>query len=395
MSFFAKFLASSLQRSRIVGRKNLMAFPLVPLRILRPWRHHPYPGAVSLAMMGPSSERPSVWLALSVLAGLPLALWAYKCLMLVIFQRKIIYMGYAPIGARDEDLADVPKDQLKGLVCEEINIANGRTSSLSGIVVRSKTDSNPKVAIIYFQGNAGNPLHRLPVFQTLLSTPSPTRVPLHIISVAPRSYWKSTPRRPTQAGILSDYRHVLDYALTRYPSIPIILYGHSLGGAIAVCLTSQLSDSKNPKHRSISYYSDPRYQQIKGLILENPFTSVPDMVQALYPERWVPYRYLAPLVFDKWNAHSAMTRASNRQPGAPETVLDRLRRDSLILVSEKDEVVPPQMSLRLAAAARNPADLSNAPKAKILEGALHENAWQTRTWRIEITRYISEISRTW
>ncbi|KAJ8695416.1 hypothetical protein PTI98_008018 [Pleurotus ostreatus] len=119
------------------------------------------------------------------------------------------------------------------------------------------------------------------------------------------------------------------------------------------------------------------------------------MVQALYPERWVPYRYLAPLVFDKWNAHSAMTRASNRQPGAPETVLDRLRRDSLILVSEKDEVVPPQMSLRLAAAARNPADLSNAPKAKILEGALHENAWQTRTWRIEITRYISEISRTW
>lgn len=119
------------------------------------------------------------------------------------------------------------------------------------------------------------------------------------------------------------------------------------------------------------------------------------MVQALYPQRWVPYRYLAPLVLDKWDAHSAMAQATNRgQPGAPETVLERLRRDSIILVSEKDEVVPPEMSLRLAAAASKPADLSDAPRAKIVEGALHENAWQTRTWRIEITRYINEILKS-
>ncbi|KAF9494882.1 alpha/beta-hydrolase [Pleurotus eryngii] len=342
--------------------------------------------------MAPSSERPSVWLALSVLAGLPLALWAYKCLMLVLFQRKIIYMGYAPIGARDETLADVPKDQLKGIVCEEVNIAHGRSSSLSGIVVRSTAGSNPKAAVIYFQGNAGNPLHRLPVFQTLLSSPSPSRVPLDIVSVSPRSYWKSTPRRPTQAGILSDYRHVLDHTLTRYPSIPIILYGHSLGGAIAVCLTSQLSNSHIG---NTPCYSDPRYQQIKGLILENPFTSVPDMVQALYPERWLPYRYLAPLVFDKWDAYSAMVQATNRQPGTPETILDRLRPESMFLVSEKDEIVPPEMSLRLAAAASNPAAISDTPRSKIIEGALHENAWRTRTWRIEMTRYINEILRTW
>lgn len=55
-----------------------MAFPLIQLRVLRRWRRPTYPGAVSLAMMGPTSERPSVWLALTVLAGLPLALWAYK-----------------------------------------------------------------------------------------------------------------------------------------------------------------------------------------------------------------------------------------------------------------------------------------------------------------------------
>ncbi len=159
-------------------------------------------------------------------------------------------------------------------------------------------------------------------------------------------------------------------------------------------LTAQLSSSPNPKHGSIPCYSDPRNQQIKGLILENPFMSVPDMVQALYPERWVPYRYLAPLVYDKWDAYQAMRQAGRRRPGAPETVLNRLRQDSLVLVSEKDEVVPPEMSLRLAAATSDPADLSYPPRSKILEGALHENAWQTRAWRIEITRYINEILKT-
>ena len=42
----------------------------------------------------------------TVFAGLLLALWTYKCLMLVIFQHKIIYMPYLPPFARSEKLAD-------------------------------------------------------------------------------------------------------------------------------------------------------------------------------------------------------------------------------------------------------------------------------------------------
>lgn len=36
----------------------------------------------------------------SVFVGLPTALWSYKCLMMIAFQRKIIYMGFLPPGAR-------------------------------------------------------------------------------------------------------------------------------------------------------------------------------------------------------------------------------------------------------------------------------------------------------
>jgi hypothetical protein len=67
------------------------------------------------ALVQPSADAPSGWLVLSAFLGLPIALWAYKvrpscstdalgmvdfaelwdsqCLMLVVFQRKVIYMG--------------------------------------------------------------------------------------------------------------------------------------------------------------------------------------------------------------------------------------------------------------------------------------------------------------
>lgn len=70
------------------------------------------------------SAAPSPSLLFGTLVGLPLALWAYKvserlvaleewlnlmltttdlqCMMMVFFQRKIIYMGYIPPGARTE-----------------------------------------------------------------------------------------------------------------------------------------------------------------------------------------------------------------------------------------------------------------------------------------------------
>ncbi|KZT09202.1 uncharacterized protein LAESUDRAFT_722928 [Laetiporus sulphureus 93-53] len=146
-----------------------------------------------------------------------------------------------------------------------------------------------------------------------------------VVAAAPRSYWRSSSRTPTERGILTDYTHVLSYTVNRYPDVPIVLYGHSLGGAIAVCLTAQLKASD--------------YPTVKGLILENPFASIPGMVRALYPQRWLPYRYLAPLTFDKWDAVAAMRSVDVRH----DSLLARLSTNMLVLLSEKDEIVPTSM----------------------------------------------------
>ncbi|RDB21700.1 Protein ABHD13 [Hypsizygus marmoreus] len=397
-------------------------------------------GLLPLSIAG-GPEPPSLPVILCILVGLPAALWMYKSLMMIIFQRKIIYMGYAPLGSRTEELAtDVRPDQLEGISCKEISVLNSTDGArLSGILVQpaqfGSSDVSPDVVIVYFQGNAGNPLHRLPVFQSLLTSirthaprrprlsstatnsPSiPKLIPINaaILAVAPRSYWKSTPRRPTQRGILSDYRHVLEYAFTHFPDTPVVVYAHSLGGAIALCVLAQLSESPIPESRTTARpngigVSSDRSRQIQGLILENPMASIPRMVAALYPQRWVPYRYLTPFVWDRWDALGAMKDASagarvmttndaTRLTEAPST-LTRLARNMLVLVSEHDEVVPREMGAEIVEAASgiggdergmtlSKPTTSTGPRLVVVPGALHENAWKKRQWEREVGTYV-------
>ncbi|KAI0287263.1 hypothetical protein BC826DRAFT_1099112 [Russula brevipes] len=289
-----------------------------------------------------------------------MALWAYKCLMLVIFQRKVIYMGYAPPGSRTELLKDVyPKYTPKGIHIEELSIPSSRpdTVQLSTLLLRRRDVASaaaPEHVIVYCQGNAGNPLHRIPVFATLLNAvPS-----LVILAPAPRSYWASTNTRPTQAGA-------------------------AVVGAV----------------------------QLHGLVLENAFTSVPDMLRALYPQRWLPYRYLGPFVRDRWDARAAAAAAAAASQS--QTFPRGLARRAMVLVSERDEVVPPAMGREIFGALQGGGDIGEgedggevvrgrggmrgAPlglgRFVVLEGALHEDAWQGRDWSRAMKQYLDGLRR--
>ncbi|KAH9936510.1 Alpha/Beta hydrolase protein [Fomitopsis serialis] len=338
----------------------------------------------------PSSETPSVWLAIAAFFGLPAALWAYKCLMMVVFQRKIIYMGYVPPGARTEELG-VETPVPKGLKCEEIRIQSDKGVTLYGIDVQKDVEQpspdSRRIVVIYLQGNAGNPLSRLPVFETLLhgvrQPDRATRQPpldISIVAVAPRSYWKSSSRTPTQRGLLADYTAALSYATHRYPDSTVVLYGHSLGGAIAVCLAASLDADDYPR---------PRIHSRK------PFSSIGGMVQALYPQRWLPYCYLAPLAFDKWDAVASIREMR------PRSLLARVSRDALVLLSEKDEVVPTSMGMEVCEAMQDKlvAEKGAASAADgscrqvIIRNALHERAWVERQWSRRWER-ISMASRS-
>ncbi|CAL1712175.1 unnamed protein product [Somion occarium] len=298
--------------------------------------------------------------------------------MMIIFQRKIIYMGYVPLGARTEELGRDIRPSSNRIMCDEVQINGERGARLFGIYLRREELNTParqpKTVMIYFQGNAGNPLGRIPVFERLLLNCPPE---IGILAVAPRSYWKSTPRTATERGLLSDYHHALSYAINRFPESKIILYGHSLGGAIAVCLAARLKAQDFPT--------------VKGLVLENPFASIPGMVKALYPQRWLPYHYLSSLVLDKWDALSAM------QNPQQDSLLCNLSNNMMVMLSEKDELVPTSMGRSLLDASKNKVgnDLANQHKRIIVvRNALHEDAWTKEVWLVEMRRYLDLMNCT-
>ena len=83
-----------------------------------------------------------------------------------------------------------------------------------------------------------------------------------------RGYGKSE-GKPTEQGLKYDAQAALDYIINSDMIDPqlIFVFGRSLGGAVAIDLVSKNICLSN----------------IKGLILENTFTSISDMVDKVFP----------------------------------------------------------------------------------------------------------------
>ena len=97
-----------------------------------------------------------VILAPAVFSGLVLALWTYKCLMMVVFQNKIIYMPGVPPFSRMEKVVDCAA-RCRPVVWEEIAImaVDGTEIKLlrsSMPQSRINDQSEKDIVVIYFQG---------------------------------------------------------------------------------------------------------------------------------------------------------------------------------------------------------------------------------------------------
>lgn len=268
--------------------------------------------------------------------------------MLVVFQRRIIYMGYSPIGARTETLT--PQDSYR-MDVSQISTQVTPKVHLNGLEITRKSSQHTAHSpiLFYLQGNAGNPLSRLPVFERLLHAKSSV-TGLKVISYAPSSYWTSSSRRPTQERLLEDYTAALKHTRDTYPHAPIIVYGHSLGGSIATLLMSNSANTEG----------------VRGLILENAFGSIPAMIRAYFATPRVPYYHLHPLAFDKWDALR---------------VAGDISIPTLVMVSESDELVPRSHGEAIHKAVTH-------SHLEVIGGALHENAYTKQRWSSVLNEFI-------
>ncbi|MFL6229444.1 MAG: alpha/beta hydrolase, partial [Pyrinomonadaceae bacterium] len=113
-------------------------------------------------------------------------------------------------------------------------------------------------ALLYLHGNGGNVTHRRDIIDLLVG------LPVNVLIIDYRGYGKSE-GTPSEEGLYEDARAAWDY-LTNARGVRasrIVIYGESLGGAVAVDLASKVKPC--------------------GLVVQSSFTSIADMAAELMP----------------------------------------------------------------------------------------------------------------
>jgi fermentation-respiration switch protein FrsA (DUF1100 family) len=153
-----------------------------------------------------------------------------------------------------------------------------------------------------FHGNAGNIGHRVPIAKVLAENAG-----CNVFMAEYRGYGLCS-GVPNEKGLMIDAQAALDYIRQHeeMKNTKIIVYGQSLGGAVSIQLVA----------------GNQKAGDVVGLILENTFTSIKDMIPSAFP----PAKYLVGLCHEYWPSEDTLPQVTQMPV--------------LFLSGLKDEIVP-------------------------------------------------------
>ncbi|WP_372524361.1 alpha/beta hydrolase [Piscinibacter sp.] len=150
-----------------------------------------------------------------------------------------------------------------------------------------------------------------------------------VLGIDYRGFGQSTPALPSERMVVEDARAAWEWLTREHGQAPRYVYGHSLGGAIAVQLASEIED-------------------VAGLIVEGTFTSLPELFGTMR-WGWLP---LEPLITQRFDS-------AQRMP--------LVRAPLLVVHGSEDELIQPALGRALF-------ELATAPKRFLLvEGGSHHD----------------------
>ncbi len=150
-----------------------------------------------------------------------------------------------------------------------------------------------------------------------------------VLGIDYRGFGRSSAALPSEASALQDARAAWDWLARQNPQARRFVFGHSLGGAIAVQLAADVADEA-------------------GLIVEGSFTSIPDVVGS-FRWGWLP---VGPLITQRFDAAARIARV-----GSPV----------LVVHGSQDSLIPPALGQALYERAREPK------RFVLVEGGSHHN----------------------
>ena len=238
-----------------------------------------------------------IWSFLLFVLGVYLALG----LLLFLTQSRLLYYPNLPSRAVVATPARI------GLAYEEVALAAEDGVRLHGWFLPA--EERARGVLLFFHGNAGNISHRLDSLKIFHD------LGLSVLIFDYRGYGQSE-GKVSEAGTYRDaeaaWRHLTE--ARRVPEDKIVLFGRSLGAAVAAHLATR--------------------QSPKALIMESSFTSVPDLAAKYY--RIFPVHWLARFRYD--------ARADLGAIACPV----------LIVHSRDDEIIPASHGRALFEAAQEP-----------------------------------------
>ena len=182
------------------------------------------------------------------------------------------------------------------------------------------------LVILFLHGNSSN------IGDYVYRLPSLNQLGLSTLLIDYRGYGLSSEITPNEMSVYEDAETALNHLLSERKVEPnnIILYGHSLGGAIAIELAT-------------------KYPQLGGIIIESTFTSMKDMINYVLPAKILPVDLI---LTQKFNSIAK---------------INQIQLPMLIIHGTEDKTVPFEMSKKLHLHHQGDKEL------EIIAGANHVN----------------------
>lgn len=215
--------------------------------------------------------------------------WALRA-----FERTNIYIPSRTLEAKPTDI---------GLQYEDVELITEDGVSLHAWFVRS---DRPIATLVFCHGNAGNISHRLDSIRLF------HELNLNVLIFDYRGYGRSD-GRPSEEGTYRDAQAA--YAYAKSTGGPVVIFGRSLGGAVAIDLASRANDAA-------------------ALIVESSFTSTVAVGKEIYP--FLPISWMTTIRYDSISK------------------IPRVRCPVLVIHSPDDDIIPYHHGRELFNAAPEP-----------------------------------------
>jgi len=255
---------------------------------------------------------------------LPGAKWAKRLLLLLVLLG-LLYAGFVLGESRfiyfpTRELSATPADA--GLEFADVTFETEDGVNLHGWWVPGRSN---EVTFLWFHGNAGNLGDRVGLLELLHD-----ELDIGIFAIDYRGYGRSE-GKPSETGLYADAQAALDAAqnYSGAGSEEIVIFGQSLGAAVAVELASRHS--------------------LRGVVLEAAFTSIRDMARHHYS-----FLPVGPLLRTSFDSESRIAKIAT---------------PLLMIHGQDDDIVPLDMGRKLFAAAKEPKEFSE------VEGAGHNDVY--------------------